>query len=181
MSSTNASVTTLAPISQDSADRITNAYKALLAVLVSEGRAEGIPNFAECGTAEYEKIVVRSWKAINEFQSTARERALAGIKGDVAALLSVAVETARAERYAVLALPEKVRAKIDMSQFSVVKVALSDIASCFPRGTTEPDMVKALHDMKFEVRKAKNGPYNVHVALDPTSDDKSQGIAAAAE
>jgi hypothetical protein len=124
-----------------------------------------LPAADDCGAEEQLCILSRAWNSIGLTEKAKR--------ADVVKAARVSVDAVIAARRAELGtleaelskLSPALRALVGKSIPENIMVGLSEVQGAFPQGTTETDMVKALHDMGYALAKGAKGDKGVRLCV----------------
>jgi hypothetical protein len=163
-------------ISQDAADQITSAFKAMHHALLNHIVTNKLQaptfnqDFAKCGPEDYKAIGVMARGCLTSKVEADKLARLLPFKAAIAKATETYMASARAAWEQVLALPAETRETLGLKAPVSVKVPVSAFSATWSSAT---DMARDLNEMKVAVVKGEKGDYiNVPFVPATTSEQK---------
>lgn len=142
------------------------ALKSLYAVFCSRG-GDALPAFDACGEEKQQEILSRTFNAIEGTAKFNRDKVTESAKVSVATIIATRRNVENAKWDKVSKLDPDLRALMGDKGTppNHILVPLSEVSACFPKGTSEPNMVKMLHTMGYALAKGVKGEQGVRLSI----------------
>jgi len=126
----------------------------------------GMPSFDRCGYVEQRVLLGRAYNSLEETAKANRANVVKAAKAGVDAVISKSRADVAAASAELAKLSPAARQLLGVKPLPEnILIGLSEVQSCFPQGTSESDMVKALHDMGYQLAKGAKGDKGVRLSI----------------
>lgn len=174
-------------LSDIDAQKLTEALTVIHSVVYSsdwsikgKGNGAGFPTFDANDSDQRSSLFARAAKALDNRQATQAEAVkqaarvrLAAVKAALDTGLAAHIVVAREELAAFDALPASMKAKLDRSILTTLRVSVASLASCFAQGVPNDQILRDLVTMGFKVSSPAKGAYSVVIALETKASPKA--------
>lgn len=142
------------------------ALRSLYSVFCSRG-GDALPAFEACGEEKQQQILSRTFNAIEGTAKYNRDKVTDVAKVGVATIIAAKRSAENTKWEKVAKLDPELRALMGDKGAppNHILVSLSEVSGCFPKGTSEPNMVKMLHTMGYALAKGVKGEQGVRLSI----------------